>query len=644
MGFAFNPFTGNFDLKGSGGGGGASYIDGEVAVYTDLPLDGTAALNTAWLVREASGAWLLARKPAGIYIRTATAGVSRDADYTYAGILPDVFSDANFLLYDNGDSSKNLAFQLSGITTGTTRTLTVPDANITIENTGHAAKHHTGGTDAIAPNNIGAESLFTASGFTVSGTTTTLSAGRAQIVTIIALSATTINLPTTGNQYGDRLVIRGGSPVLGTITLSATLVSDTITAEGQQRSYVWQSTGTGDRWVLNSVDIHTHAASDVTTGTFDNARINFAAPPAIGNTTPAAISGTTGTFSTLTANNGTLTASAPVLDLAQTWNDEAVFVGNTSGGTLTVTSVISGVIKVGQEFTAGDLIGAVITGLGTGTGGTGTYTIDVTNVRSGITFTSKTRFSAPAQISVTDVSSGEYSNVFSCLVNGSPRLRITKNGWMYLTAINNSVINRQVVGAGDFRIALQGTTEDSRTFTDVARFLTQGVQIFGSLLIGSSDLSLFRDAADTLAQRRTTNPQTFNIYNTFTSATNHERGFLKWSSNVFQIGTEKGSGGGTARALEFQTDGVTRMTLGSAGGVTLNSGNLVLTDNTGSETATFDAQGKLSANRTYDLPDASGTLVVATGAVTVEATSDTLLTFKLKGSDNVVRSVAFAIS
>jgi hypothetical protein len=57
------------------------------------------------------------------------------------------------------------------------------------------------------------------------------------------------------------------------------------------------------------------------------------------------------------------------------------------------------------------------------------------------------------------------------------------------------------------------------------------------------------------------------IYNTFTSGTNHERGFLCWSSNVFQIGTEKGSGGGTARALEFQTDGVTRMTVGTNGNV-----------------------------------------------------------------------------
>jgi len=136
MAVKFNPFTGQLQIDEKGSGGGSSYIDGEVAAYGDLSLDaGVAPLNSAWLVREASGTWLLGRKPAGIYIRTATAGVSRDADYTYAGILPDVFSDANFLLYDNGDSTKNLQFQLSGISTGTTRTLTVPNANGTIATT-----------------------------------------------------------------------------------------------------------------------------------------------------------------------------------------------------------------------------------------------------------------------------------------------------------------------------------------------------------------------------------------------------------------------------------------------------------------------------------------------------------------------------
>jgi hypothetical protein len=55
---------------------------------------------------------------------------------------------------------------------------------------------------------------------------------------------------------------------------------------------------------------------------------------AIGNTTPAA-----GTFTALAANNGTLTASAPVLDLAQTWNAS----GTTfTGARIDITNTASG--------------------------------------------------------------------------------------------------------------------------------------------------------------------------------------------------------------------------------------------------------------------------------------------------------------
>lgn len=42
------------------------------------------------------------------------------------------FSDAGFEIYDNVDATKKVQFQASGITTGTTRTLTVPDANGTL--------------------------------------------------------------------------------------------------------------------------------------------------------------------------------------------------------------------------------------------------------------------------------------------------------------------------------------------------------------------------------------------------------------------------------------------------------------------------------------------------------------------------------
>jgi hypothetical protein len=42
------------------------------------------------------------------------------------------FSDADFRIVDNGDQSKKLAFEVSGIATGTTRTWTSQDANGTV--------------------------------------------------------------------------------------------------------------------------------------------------------------------------------------------------------------------------------------------------------------------------------------------------------------------------------------------------------------------------------------------------------------------------------------------------------------------------------------------------------------------------------
>jgi hypothetical protein len=228
MAIKFNPLTGNFDFTGSGGGGGSAFFAGEVATYADLPLDGTAALNSRWLVRTNSGTWPFSSyKQSGIYIRTATVGSSRDNDYKLTDTsFFDVMSDAAFLLFDDGDATKNLKFQLSGITTGTTRTLTAPNASGTI--------------------------------------------------------ALTSDIPTT------------------------------------------------------------FAASAITSGTFDNARINFAAPAAIGGTTAAA-----GTFTTLTANNGTLTASAPVLDLAQTWNASGTtFTGLRFNVTNTASAVLSNLVAL----------------------------------------------------------------------------------------------------------------------------------------------------------------------------------------------------------------------------------------------------------------------------------------------------------
>jgi hypothetical protein len=379
MAIKFNPLTGNFDFTGSGGGGGgSSYIDGEVQNFSALPETlGTPAVDSAYLVREAEGTWLLNRKPAGIYIRTDDTGV-RANDWTHAGAFPDVFNDANFLLYDNDDSSKNLAFQLSGITTGTTRTLTVPDAS-------------------------------------------------------------------------------------GTIARTET----------------------------------------------------FAAPPAIGNTTPAA-----GTFTTLNANNGTLTASAPVLDLAQTWNNAAT---TFTGLRFNATNTASAAASLVADFQVG---------------GSSTF-----SVARGTTSLGRITIRCPGG------DASDYSEITQS--PGELNFRNFRNGNITfgLSGVEYAVTS--------FRARVRQSLGDSS-------FGWQGLYLCSSSS-ATGDVVLLHDGSDALALRRSTNAQTFNIYNTFTSSTNHERGFLRWSSNVFQIGTEKGSGGGTARDLAFQTDGVTRMTLNTAG-------------------------------------------------------------------------------
>lgn len=149
MAWVFNPFSGKLDLAGNGGGGGGSgYIDGEVRYYADLPITvGNPAVDSAYLVRESSGAWLIGRKPAGIYVRLANAGSL--TDWTYAGTFPDVFSDANFTVYNNADSSRTVQFQLSGVSPSTSRTLSIPNRSGTV-----VVSDTTAGTGSDVVNNI----------------------------------------------------------------------------------------------------------------------------------------------------------------------------------------------------------------------------------------------------------------------------------------------------------------------------------------------------------------------------------------------------------------------------------------------------------------------------------------------------------
>jgi len=69
----------------------------------------------------------------------------------------------------------------------------------------------------------------------------------------------------------------------------------------------------------------------------------------------------------------------------------------------------------------------------------------------------------------------------------------------------------------------------------------------------STDVKLVRDAANVLAQRNLTAAQAFRVYNTYTDASNYERGFIRYVSNVLQIGHTAAGTGTSVRDVEIHT-------------------------------------------------------------------------------------------
>ena len=66
------------------------------------------------------------------------------------------------------------------------------------------------------------------------------------------------------------------------------------------------------------------------------------------------------------------------------------------------------------------------------------------------------------------------------------------------------------------------------------------------------DRYIYRDAANTLAQRNGVNAQTFRLYNTYTDASNYERIGVTWASNIAYIQPQN-AGTGSARLLVLST-------------------------------------------------------------------------------------------
>lgn len=97
----------------------------------------------------------------------------------------------------------------------------------------------------------------------------------------------------------------------------------------------------------------------------------------------------------------------------------------------------------------------------------------------------------------------------------------------------------------------------------------------------SGDVELRRDAANILGIRYSTSPMTLRVYNTYTDASNYERGALDWTTtaNVLTIGTQK-LGTGSVRNIQFVVGNTAQADFGitTSGAWTFNATTYVLGD------------------------------------------------------------------
>jgi hypothetical protein len=179
------------------------------------------------------------------------------------------------------------------------------------------------------------------------------------------------------------------------------------------------------------------------------------------------------------------------------------------------------------------------------------------------------------------------------------------------TGSSTSALGLSVVGT----LNTSGVVDGAALFANVTNTASGAGSLIIDLQAGGAsvfslgfDTPLIRDAAATIAQRNTTTAQTFRVYNTFTSATSYERGTFDWNdtANVLTIGTEKGSGGGSVRNMEFVIGGTNQLDYGVTGAgtwtfkqtanINAGGGGLVYTASIGTLAVVFNTAVVINPN------------------------------------------------
>lgn len=162
-------------------------------------------------------------------------------------------------------------------------------------------------------------------------------------------------------------------------------------------------------------------------------------------------------------------------------------------------------------------------------------------------------------VNLTDTASAANSRLLDLQTAGTSKFRVLKSGQVnagsfYIGFSTDAETNLSGFARNGNNLLVTTAGTENYNFA-TSGFISRQPISFASSDVYSPDLTLVREAADTLAQRRTTNAQTFRLYNTYTDASNYERANVSWSANTLVFATE-GLGTGVSRNINISAANV----------------------------------------------------------------------------------------
>ena len=387
----------------------------------------------------------------------------------------------------------------------------------------------------------------------------------------------------TDTQIAGRQAASATLTTLSSATAAGLALMDDATAADQRTTLglgTAATAATGDFAAAS----HTHAASDVTSGTFDPARLPAATDTAQGAvelaTTAEALTGTDTTRAVTAAGvkavADTKAASSHTHAASDITSGTLDAARLPAPGTTTLGGVKRNTGSAGQFVTGIDTDGSLLRDTPAGGSPAGSDTQVLFNDGGAIAGDSALTFDKTTDVLTCKVYQAQKVNNAPLLQTGTTsadaaliwvtgnELQAARGDIGALISFQASVLKASTqFQSGSYAMGVynSGMAFGNTNFTAFANATCHTLYVCGAT--GGYDTALTRDAANTLAQRNSTNAQTMRVYGTFTDLSNRVNAALSATSTTVTLAAETAGTGADNVPVNINAAGTSPVSFGS---------------------------------------------------------------------------------